>query len=106
MKGLQYFNLLGVVVLVLLCVAQWQHNRQLNLEVNRLEQRRLDHEAKLIEQEQTMRGLSADLAQFKEQFTQSGIELSDTRQKLHTAERQALQLTVESDQLKSSITNW
>jgi chromosome segregation ATPase len=106
MKRLQYFNLLGVLALVLLCVAQWQHNRQLNLEVNRLEKVRLDHEAKLVEQEQTMRGLNADLAQFKEEFTKSRSELSDARQKLGTAERGALQVTIDSDQLKSSITNW
>jgi chromosome segregation ATPase len=106
MKPLHYINLIGVLALAALCVAQWQRDRKLNLEVSRLENVRLDHEAKIAEQEQAMRGLNADLAQFKDRFTKSGSELNDTRQKLRASKRELLQLASERDQLKTSVTNW
>ena len=106
MKRLQYVNLVGVLALAALCVVQWQRDRNLNLEVNRLETARQDQDAKLTEQEQIVRGLNADLAQFKEQFGKAQTELSDARQKLRMFERDVRQLTGERDQLKISVTNW
>ena len=106
MKRLQYVNLVGVLALAALCVVQWQRDRNLNLEVNRLEQMRLDQGSKLAEQERAMRGLNSDLAEFKEQFTKAQTELNDARQKIRAAERDGRQLTTERDQLKTSVTNW
>jgi chromosome segregation ATPase len=106
MNRLHCVNLIGVLALAALCVAQWQRDRRLNLEINRLERQRFDREAGVAKQEQAMRGLNADLAQFKEQFGKSSSELNDVHQKFRAAERDLLQLTRERDQLKSSITNW
>lgn len=106
MNRLHYVNLVGVLVLATLCVAQWQHDRRLNLEVNRLEKTRLDQAGKLAEEEKVVRGLKEDMAQLKGQFTQTQTELNDTREKLRAAERETRQLTVERDQLKTSVTNW
>lgn len=106
MKRLHYVNLFGVLALAALCVVQWQGDRQLNLEINRLEKTRLDQAAKLVEQETARRGLHADLAQFKEQFSKMQTELSGTRDKLRNAERTEIQLTTQRDELKASITNW
>jgi len=106
MKRLHYFNLLGILVLAALSVAQWQRDRRLNLSFNQLEKTRLEQAAKISEQEQTLRGVNADLAQFKEQFTKAQSELAETSQKLRLIERQTNQLTIERDQLKASITNW
>lgn len=106
MKRLHYVNLAGVLALGALCVAQWQHDRRLNLELNRGEKVRLDQSARLEEQDRTARGLNADLAQFKEQFARSGNELHELRQKLRAAEGEVRQLARERDQLKSSVTNW
>lgn len=106
MNRLHYVNLIGVLALALLCVTQWRHNRDLNLEVNRLEQVRLDQTAKLTEQQKVVSGVNADLAQFKEQFGQAEAALNDERQKLRRTEREIGQLTAERDQLKTSVTNW
>lgn len=106
MKRLHFFNLFGVVVLVVLCAAQWYRDRRLNLDVNRLEKTRLEQAAKLTEQEQTAKATAADLAQFKEQFDKAHNELADALQKLRATEHLTNQLTVERDQLKTSITNW
>ena len=106
MNRLHYVNLVGVLALALLCMAQWRHDRDLNLEVNRLEKARQDQTVKLTEQEQIVRGLTADLAQFKEQFGKAQTELSDERQKLRMSEHDVRQLSAERDQLKTSVTNW
>lgn len=106
MNRLPYVNLLGVLALAALCVVQWQRDRRLNLDVSRLEQTRIDQAGQLAEQERALRNLQADLAQFKEQFTQSQAELGGTRQKLRAAERDARQLSTERDQLKTSTTQW
>jgi chromosome segregation ATPase len=106
MKRLHHFNLLGVLALALLCVAQWQRDRQLNLEVNRLERVRLEQTSKLEEQEKTIRGLDDDLTQFKEHFARSERELNEAHLKTRAAERAVRLLTVERDQLSISVTNW
>jgi len=99
-------NLFGVAALVILCIAQWQRDRQLNLEVNRLEKLHHETQTKLSEQEQLIHGLNQDLAQFKEQLTKAQTESNETRQKLRAAEGEVRQLTAGKNQLKTSITNW
>jgi chromosome segregation ATPase len=106
MKGLQYVNLLGVLILSALCIVQWRRDRHLNLETNRLEKIRLQNTTTLFNQEQSIKGLNADLLQLKEQMGKIQTDLAETRQKLRTTENESRQLTAERDQLKSSITNW
>lgn len=105
-RGLQLFNLVGVVALAILCVFQWQRDRALNLEVNRLEQVRIDNEGKLSEQAKTLAGLNSDLALFKDQVTTARTELSELRDKFRIAETENVQLVAERDQLRESLTNW
>ena len=106
MKRVAYINLVGVCALASLCVAQWQHDRRLNLQINGLEKTRLEQAGKLTEQERSLRGVNADLAQFKEQFSKAQSELSASLQNLRAAERLTNQFTLERQQLKSSVTNW
>jgi chromosome segregation ATPase len=106
MKRLHLANLFGVLILAAVCVAQWLHDRQLNLEFNRVEKARLDQAAQMAEQEQTARGLTTDLAQLKASLGKTQMELDDIRGKLRSAEGDLRQLAAERDQLRSSITNW
>ncbi len=106
MKRLDYLNLIGVLALAALCVAQWRRDRQLNLEINQLENVRLQQEAKIVEQERSMHGLDEDLVHFKEQFLKAETATTESGQKLRAAEREIRQLTLERDQLKGSINNW
>jgi chromosome segregation ATPase len=87
-------------------VAQWQRDRRLNLDVNQLEKTRIEQSVRLAGLEQTVAGLNADLLVLKGQFAQTKTTLEETRQKLHTAERETVQLASERDQLKVSVTNW
>jgi chromosome segregation ATPase len=105
-KQLHYFNFFGVLALAALCVAQWHRDRQLNLEINRLEKTRFEQAARFIEQEHAAKSAVADLARFKELFTKSHDDLADALQKLRTTERLTNQLTLERAQLRTSITNW
>src|SRR5262245_53716944 len=106
MKRLHCFNLFGVLALASLCVWQWQRDRVLNLEVNRLEKIRMEAAARLAEQEQQARGLATDLAGFKQRYAQSQASAVETMQKLRTVERDVHQLSAERDQLTASVSNW
>ena len=105
MKRLQYINLFGVLALAILCIFQWQANRKVNLEVNRLEQLRLGQAGKLDEQTEKIHGLEADLTDFKQRFATAQSEADETRKRLAGAERDVRQLAAERDQLKTSVTN-
>jgi chromosome segregation ATPase len=106
MKHLRWINLLGVLALAALCAVQWQRDRRLNLEVNRLEKARQAQDVKISEQEKAASGLSADLARFKEQFKEAHVDASEARTTLRKVEQENAQLAHEREQLKASVTNW
>lgn len=103
---LQFVNLFGVIALAALCVMQWRQNRQLNLGAIDLEKTRQTQEHKLTEQDKALRGLTDDLARFKEQFARAKSELTETREKLGAAERALTKVSAERDQLQVNLTNW
>lgn len=102
----QYVNLIGVLALTVLCVVQWKRDRDLNLNVNRLEKARIENEQTIAEQQKNLKGLNSDLAMFKEELTGARTELSETRDKLHENETQNSRLILERDELRESLTNW
>jgi chromosome segregation ATPase len=102
----QYLNLLGVLALAALCVVQWQRNRQLNLEVNRLEGVHHEQVQKLAEQEKSLRGLNEDLAHFKEKFGLTHSNWTEAVASLRKTETENIRIVQERDQLKGSISNW
>ena len=106
MKRLAWINLFGALALAALCVVQWQRDRRLNLQVNRLEKARMELEEKYSEQQKTAAGLASDLSRFKEQFKEIHDEATETVGKLRKSEQENAQLQTERDQLKASVTNW
>jgi chromosome segregation ATPase len=106
MKPLQWINLFGVLGLAALCVFQWQRDRRLNLEVNRLEAMRQRHEQKIADQEKAARALNDDLSHFKEKFQAGHSELAEASTNVSKLKRENSQLGNERDQLKMSLTNW
>lgn len=105
-QRLQYLNLFGVLALAALCVFQWRHDRQLNLQINQLEKSRQELDAKTQELEKKLRANSEDADYFRGQLSKTAETLRDTEQKLDKSELEAHTLAFESDQLKSAITNW
>lgn len=105
-RRLQVINLIGVAVLVLVCVLQWKRDRALNLELNRNEKTRLEQQAKLAEQEKNLRGVTDDLAIFKEQLARAQNEATETRQELRLLQQTNEFLITIREQLQESVTNW
>jgi len=105
-RRLQYWNLFGVLALGVLCVFQWRHDRQLNLELNESKKTLQAQEKQLAENVKTLDGLRADLAGFKESYASARAEATELQKKLTAQERENAKLTGERDQLKDSITNW
>jgi len=105
-RRLQILNLVGVTVLAVICGLQWKRDRALNLELNRNEKARLEQQSKLTEQEKSLRGLTDDLALFKEQLSRTQSEGVETGRKLRELERENLLLASARDQLQESVTNW
>ena len=52
-RALMWINLVGVTALAVLCVVQWQRDRRLNLEINRLEKQHYAQQERIAEQEKT-----------------------------------------------------
>jgi chromosome segregation ATPase len=105
-RRLQIVNLFGVLVLAALCVVQWRHDRQLNLQINQLEKSWQQLDAKTQELEKKLRANSEDADYFRAQLSKTTETLSDTEKKLDKSELQASTLVFENDQLKDAITNW
>lgn len=106
MKRLHLVNLIGVLLVAGLCVVQWQANRRLNLELNRLDRLNQEQADQLLRQADSAKGISADLESFRAQFIRADAEAKEHARKLATVERLVQQLERERDQLKTSVTNW
>jgi chromosome segregation ATPase len=103
---LKYVNLLGVLALAALCIAQWQRDRRLNLEIGRLDQMRLQQAAKIDEQAGLLKGLNEDFGQLKTSLGNEQSLRSQVEKKVVSIENANQQLSLERDQLKAAITNW
>jgi len=104
--GLKYLNLLGVVMLVVLCVVQWQRDRHLNLNVSRLDQIRTEQTTQINDQATALKGLNEDLGQLKTSLVAEQSLRQRVEQKAASVESANEQLVLERDQLKEAITNW
>jgi chromosome segregation ATPase len=89
-----------------LCIAQWQRDRHLNLELGRLDQLRLQQAAKIDEQAGLLKGLDEDLNQLKTSLTNEQSLRSQVEEKAVSTENANQQLALERGQLKVAITNW
>jgi chromosome segregation ATPase len=105
-QRLQWINLFGVLVLAVLCVIQWQRDRRLNLDLAANERLRRAQERQIEENARTLAGLTGDLDRFKADYTTARTEATELQEKLLEREHEREQLALQSEQLKSSVTNW
>jgi chromosome segregation ATPase len=105
-RFLQYFNLLGIAALCLLCCLQWRTNRQLNLQINHLEQTGIEQQTQIDIQAKTIRGQTADLDDFRHRLELSEAALKESHDKFTALAAQRDQLLAERDQLKSALDQW
>ncbi len=106
-RFLRYFNLAGVIVLVVLCGVQWSANRRLNLDMIGLEKIQQDHGGcKLVQQDQIIKGSAADLDEFRQHLREAQAALKDAESKQTAGNFEHAQLVTERDQLKASVGKW
>lgn len=105
-RALGWINLVGVLSLSGLCVAQWQTNRGLNHEVAALGKLRLAHEEALAAQERDLKGAQADLERFREQVTLSAKRARESQETAKELESQVPRLTAERDRLQQAMNQW
>jgi chromosome segregation ATPase len=105
-RWLQYLNLFGVLALAALCVFQWRMNRQLNLDVNRLEKTRIEQTTQIDEQSKKLKGTTEDLETFREQVTRANLDLKEQTEKSAASDVKIDSLRLERDALKESLAKW
>lgn len=101
-QRLAQLNLIGVVLLLLLCVGQWRENRRLNLEADELIRHQLEQTRKIQSQEHKLANLGEDLDAFRGKLDRQ----QNNERKVRTAEKQSQQLAAERDKLKAGLSNW
>ena len=105
-RTLNYINLLGVLALGVLCVAQWRLDHQLNQEIGRLENVRVDQATKLDDRDKTIKAQAGDLSLLREHLTRVTADLKTTEGRLRKAEFEIEHLTTIREQLKDSLAKW
>ena len=103
---LQYFNFAGILILAVLCSIQWHTNRNVNLEVIRLEKINLEQVSTLAEKEKALKGSAADLDSFRHQLTQADGGLKNLEAKVVTALQENNQLILDREEMKKNLTHW
>lgn len=92
-------NLVGVLILAVLCAVQWKSDSDLNHEVDRLRQLSADQSAKIDDQDKSLKQDAADLDDLRQRLAASQDALKDTQVKLTAT-------TAERDQLKTAVDKW
>jgi hypothetical protein len=105
-RALTLFNAVGVLALAVVCGAQWRRDRQQHIELTALQRTNQLQFANMVEQSNALRGVTEDLAQIKERFTRSHLDLTEARAEQRRLEQENEKLLSDRDQLKASVTNW
>lgn len=105
-RTLQWINLGGVLALAVLSGWQWQTNRQLNHEVQRIEGMRLKQIEELEQKEQALAGYRADLEVFRKSITDSGESLTSARDQAAKVGRELAQAARDREELKAAVAKW
>ncbi len=106
MRSLSFINFTGVLVLVILCAAQWQNNRQYNHEINRLESIRISQAELLSERNAAIKQHLEDTRVLKSQILELTDSLRTTEGQFRLETQKVAQLEIERNQLRENIEEW
>lgn len=106
MRVLAFINLAGLLALGVLCVAQWQENRRLNQDVNRLEAVRIELTDELKEREEVVAGQGRDLDDFRDRLLETTESLKSVEGELALERHTNEGLVAEREQLRDSVRKW
>jgi chromosome segregation ATPase len=100
---LNIVNFLGVIGLAVLCTAQWVANSSQGGQIDRLEKVRAQQEAKLANDDKTIKGDAADMDDFRTRLSASESSLKDSQDKLAKAEAENARSSGEATALKAEL---
>lgn len=103
---LTYLNLVGVLLLGLVCVWQWRGNSLLRAELAAERCHAGEQSRKLAAAETEKTRLAADLELFRTQIKTQSEELDRQNLGRNDADKKLRQMTEERDQLKKSVAEW
>ena len=98
-----WLNGVGIVALSVLCISQWNVNRELNHGINRLEDLRQDQAEKLDERDATVVAQAHDLKNLRAHLTELTGELRKVEGELALAKNQVQMLEENVKQWKSAV---
>jgi chromosome segregation ATPase len=96
-------NFLGVVALAVLCTAQWGQNANLGQQINQFQKERADQQAKLADDDKTIKDNAADLDDLRTRLSALESSLKGSQDKLAKAQADNARLTADETQLKSAL---
>jgi chromosome segregation ATPase len=103
---MKYLNLLGVIGLAALCVAQGRQDQLLNLRAGGLDRTCAEQAEAIRKKDLTLKGNEADLGELHGRLERAGAAIEESEAKLAKATENVSQLTAERDGLKAAVENW
>ena len=104
-RWLEIANLVGVVLIAGLCVAQWGVNRALHLRGIENERVGAEQEAKIAELDKTITGYTADLDDFRKQIAVEADGRERAEEKLTKTEAARAKVAADRDQVQAAYDN-
>jgi chromosome segregation ATPase len=105
-RALYILNLLGIVALVALCVAQWHRSSRDDRLIQSLEQARVEQGARLDKQAVQLVGSAGGLEELRHRLTDSQAELSEAHSRLDARTADLIHLRAECQQLQATLRQW
>jgi chromosome segregation ATPase len=102
----QWLNLVGVVIVAVLCCVQWSLNQRENDAIAKLDQTRRDQAATISGQSQQLKDDAAELTDVRERLDISESARHANEARLASLQAQRDRLAAESEQLKKSLSGW
>jgi chromosome segregation ATPase len=100
------FNFLGIIVLAVLCAAQWQINSRVTAHARLLELTVEQQRSKLDDDAKTIKTYTSDLEDFRQRLALSEQQLKELDEKLSHEINDRNAIAAERDDLKIALGKW
>jgi len=109
-RNLNRINLVLIVLIGGLCVFQWQVEKNAQANINSLQRTVANHEQKIVEQEENLKGANEDIDRFRVQVTElkalsddQTVQIRDQKAQVFKLDEAKTQLTKQSESLRQSL---
>jgi chromosome segregation ATPase len=109
-QNLNRINLVLIVLIGGLCVFQWQVEKNARANINSLQRTAANHEQKIAEQEENLKGANEDIEHFRVQVTElkaqsddQVIQIREQKAQVFRLDEAKTQLTKQSESLRQAL---